>query len=157
MKIKIQCSSDASVHFANPQWIVDPKLGLWRINLTRLAHFLNDHLEELSFGESITTFYFGFELVVPGEFWRQMANYVSYRPKMKTIISVGQVDWPAVKYLNGSEQLSHLFQALELAIVRVATMKRKPRSFDSQAFLKSVREIIPTCSVDDVLDQERKA
>ena len=72
---------------------------------------------------------------------------MSYRPKSKTFISVGQLDWKEVKDLSASEQLSRLGDALLSSIERIATVKRKPKDFDHSALAEAVRGVLRSCKL----------
>ncbi|HEY6095166.1 MAG TPA: hypothetical protein VIU93_09480 [Gallionellaceae bacterium] len=102
----------------------------------------------MSFGTSIEEFVFGFEIAELKEWGRRFTDtrdYISYRPKSKTLISVGQLEWKEVKDLSAAEQLSRLGAALLSSIERIATAKRKPKDFDHAAFARAIRNFLPSC------------
>jgi hypothetical protein len=70
---------------------------------------------------------------------------MSYRPKSKTFISVGQLEWKEVKDLSVSEQLTMLGDVLLSSIERIATVKRRPKDFDHAALARAVRGILLSC------------
>ncbi len=113
-------------------------------DMRRLQAYFEKELRESSFGESVETFVLGFEIADLegwGEVFTSMKEYASYRPKMKLVISVGQINWPDVKDLDGMEQFRRLAGVLIQAISRVGEMKRKPKYFDVAAFLTEMRRI----------------
>ena len=145
--------SSGPIYYGGPP----PETGAWKISTTRLEAHIDNALKELSFGESIDTFVLGFEIAEIegwGNFFTSMSEYVSYRPKMKLVISVGQVNWPDVKDLNAREQFQHFANTLFQAISRVSEMKRKPRDFDVARFLAEIRRILSQCPVDKMSDEE---
>jgi hypothetical protein len=145
--------SPATKYYGGPP----PETGAWRISTTRLEDFFESALKNLSFGDSIETFVLSFEIGDIegwGNFFTSMTNYVSYRPKMKLVISVGQINWPDVKDLEGPEQFQHFTDTLLGAISRISEMKRKPKHFDVAKFLVEVRRILSECPVDKMIDTE---
>lgn len=102
----------------------------------------------MSFGDSINELRFGFEigeLEEWGSWFTSMSNYMSYQPKHKIFISVGQLEWKTVKHLSASAQLEKLGDALVSSIERIATAKRKPKDFDHTALAQTVRGILRSC------------
>lgn len=86
-----------------------PESGSWKLDMTRLEEYIDNEIADASFGESIKTFVFGFELAELkewGDFFTSTSNYTSYRPKMKALISVGQLSWPDVKDLDAQRSLT---------------------------------------------------
>ncbi len=77
--------------------------GGWKVNLVALENFLNAALADKSFGESVTTFYYGFELFdFEGQFkewFEKLKDYASYRPKRKGLIVNDQIDFRKTKAL----------------------------------------------------------
>ncbi|MES2324678.1 MAG: hypothetical protein V4633_20665, partial [Pseudomonadota bacterium] len=85
-----------------------------------------------------------------GDFFSSMAQYTSYRPKLKLLLSVGQLNWPDVKDLSAEEQFEKFSEALLMAIARVDNMKRKPKNFDMAKFFAEVTGLVKNCSVASV-------
>lgn len=118
MEFRIQVTVGREVRFAWHQKRDSSQTGAWYVRLQRFENFLKDGLRDCNFGESVKTFVFGFEMAELknwGKFFGATAHYVSYRPKTKTLISVGQLNWPDVKDLSPVQQLSRLSTALESA------------------------------------------
>lgn len=135
---------DRTVYYGGPP----PATGLWRVSLPKFEEFLATELASQSFGSSIEEFRFGFEIAELDEWgncFSSMANYMSYRPKGKEFISVGQLEWRAVKDLTASEQLARLGDVLILAVERIATAKKKPRDFDHAALAQALRRTLGRC------------
>lgn len=119
--------------------------GAWQIDMNRLEEYLDTALRDVNCGDSIETFVLGFEiadLAKWGDFFTSMSEYASYRPKMKMVISVAQFNWPDVKDLAPREQFKRLQESLQEAILRIATMKRKPKNFDVHAFAAAVTQAL---------------
>ena len=138
-----QSQKDRPVYYGAP-----PETGLWRVSIPKFEEFVASKLLAMSFGDSIEEFRFGFEigeLEEWGAWFTSMSNYMSYRPKAKTFISVGQLEWKAVKSLSTSEQLNMLGDALISSIERIAKAKRKPKNFDHTALAQTVRSILRSC------------
>ena len=125
-----------------------PETGRWHVDLNEFEDLCAKHLAKLDLGESIDTFVFGLEIAELqgwGDAFAATSDYVSYRPKMKALVSVGQIEWSEVKHLALREQLDVLWEALLSSIDRVATMKRRPRDFDSNALSTAVRVLRASC------------
>jgi hypothetical protein len=119
--------------------------GRWRISMRALDLYLTEGLEAQSFGKSIDRFVFCFEIANFedwGAFFQASADYTSYRPKSKEIWSVGQIRWGDVKDLTVSEQLQALRAAVQTAINRIGTKKRKPKDFAHIAFASAVEALL---------------
>lgn len=96
-------------------------------------------MKNFSYGDSVETFVLGFEIAeLEGwdEFFTSISRYTSYKPKIKALISVGQLNWPDVKDLAAIGQFQRFSEILLAAIERVAEMKRKPKEFDSARVLE---------------------
>ena len=130
-----------------------PETGDWKLSTEKIEKYFDAALKDLHYGDSIDTFVLGFEigdLEGWGNFFTSMSQYTSYRPKMKLVISVGQLNWPDVKDLSASEQFERFSDILLGAIARVSTMKRKPKNFDTQAFLAEVARLLAQCPVSEI-------
>ena len=155
MKFRIQVTAGSEVIFAwhsqkdRPVYYgAPPETGLWRVSIPKFEDFVAGELLSQSFGDSIDEFRFGFEIAELkewGAWFTSMTDYMSYRPKYKTFISVGQLEWKEVKNLSTSEQLAMLGDALVSSIERIATAKRKPKDFDYTALAQAVRDILSSC------------
>ena len=123
--------------------------GRWRISLPALDGYLTEGLAGQSFGESIDRFDFCFHI---GNFedWEPAIEptFVTYRPKHKQILSSGQARWRDVRDLAASEQLQVLRGAVQTAINRIGTMKRKPKDFAYVAFASAVDALLEKAPLD---------
>lgn len=137
-----------------------PETGLWKLSTTKLEDYFEAGLKGLAFGDSIETFVLGFEIADLegwGHTFTSMSSYTSYRPKMKLLVSVGQLNWPDVKDLTAKEQFQRFSRILLDAIARVAEMKRKPKSFDVEAFSAAVAILLVLCPVDQIEEIDEAA
>jgi hypothetical protein len=158
LKIKVTCGGEVNwagasqsgpVYYGGPP----PETGMWKLSVAKIEDYFDAALKGLSYGDSIETFVLGFEigdLEDWGDFFTSMSNYTSYRPKMKLVISVGQINWRDVKDQPAKEQFQKFSEVLLEAIGRVAEMKRKPKGFDSTAFFAVVARLLAQCRVDQV-------
>jgi len=158
MIIRIKVTSGGEVRFAGlrPSTIyygAPPETGVWKIDPARLEDYLNNRLHDQGFGKSVETFFFGFEIGDIkgwGEFFTKMTEYVSYRPKMRALVSVAQLDWLDVKELEAKDQFSRLAISFRSAALRVGEMKRKPSDFNYQQFENVIRKILDECPLEEV-------
>ncbi len=156
MKFRIVVTAGGEVTFAGQSQAAQPvyygasvETGLWRISIPRFEDHLASALASHAFGDSIEEFIFGLEigeLSEWGRWFKATRDYISYRPKSKTLVSVGQVEWKQVKDLPPNAQLSHLSDALISSIERIAFLKRKPKDFDHTTFAESVRQYLAKCT-----------
>lgn len=110
-----------------------------------MENYVSNALKDETFGESVSTFYFGFELADTkkwGKFFEETKCYISYRPKMKGLVSVGQLEWLEVKDLPWIEQFRVLQSSILESIMRTKEMKRKPKHFDYADFASKVNCIL---------------
>ncbi len=133
-------TSPATVYYGGPP----PETGRWRVDIPAFEDFCARHLAPVQFGTSIDTYYFGLEIAELdgwGDTFTATRHYTSHRPKMRALVSVGQLEWAEVKHLPCTEQVAALWDALLSSIERVTTMKRRPRDFDACALADAVRLI----------------
>jgi len=120
--------------------------GGWQVDLVQLEKYLNTVLTNRSFGKSVETFYYGFELFDFGgqfaDFLGKMKGHSSYRPKMKAVVINDQIDFRVVKHESQITQLKIVIQSILASIARVGQMKRKPKDFDFEAFYKEVQNAL---------------
>jgi hypothetical protein len=145
-------TADTNTYYGAP-----PATGLWQLNHTKLEDFIAPALAPLSFGQSVRSFMFAFELADLmgwGEWFTKTENYISFRRTQNLLISVGQVDWLQVKDLAADRQYEHLMSALDAALARVQQMKRKPKDFESQRFVQAVRDRMSQCSIQALISSD---
>lgn len=156
MKFHIQTTAGGEVIFAGHSrkgrpvyYGAAPETGLWRVDIPKFEHFLSGELEQRCFGESIEEFVFGLEIAELkewGRWFKETSDYLSYRPKSKEFISVGQIEWKEAKDLSIEEQLHLLGSALVTSIERIGMLKRKPKDFDYVGFGDVVRDALSRCT-----------
>jgi hypothetical protein len=137
--------------YAHKPSLKDEK-GRWRIDLVKFDEFLSEALKDQSFGDSIDRFMFGFEMADFDSWgWSNVATYVSYRPKDKTLLSVGKLDWLEVKDKSALEQLK-LLQCTVIESINLAMQaKRKPKNFNHVAFAEFMKLIFDNLLLESVV------
>ncbi|KLD72003.1 hypothetical protein [Xanthomonas pisi] len=73
---------------------------------------------------------------------------MSYRPKTKSFISIGQLDWSDVKLMTASSQPQLFKQALLDAISRISVARRKPKDFDFERLHAVLPKSLSTLSLE---------
>ena len=161
MKFKTAVSSSKEVLFVGhergnarrpEEWVRET--GRWRINIAAFDHIVDTSLDGHSFGKSIEYFIFGFdigELDAYREWFRATANYTSYRPKKKELLSVGQIHWSNTKDRSPKEQLEALRSTVNSAILRIGKKQRKPKDFDCVGFAGAVDAVVAAISWESLL------
>ncbi len=110
--------------------VVMRETGRWWIDMLKLDRELTNSLKERSFGTSIEHFELGLEIAEEEKwqnFFTSTKDYVSYRPKSKTSISVAQFEWTEVKHLEPEDHRLLLCKEINAAILRIEEQKRKPK------------------------------
>lgn len=157
MKFQVAVTSGGEVVFAGdsqrdrPVYYdgAPPETGLWRISIPKFEDIVSAELRGHSFGSSVEEFVFGFEIAELdewGQWFKKTRSYMSYRPKHRQLVSVGQLEWSEVKNLPAEEQFAQLGAALVLSIDRIGTLKRRPKDFDYASFAGSVRGALSRCT-----------
>jgi hypothetical protein len=161
MKFKTVVSSSKEVLFVGhepgnarrpEEWVRET--GRWRINIAAFDQIVDASLDGHSFGKSIEYFIFGFdigELDAYGEWFRATANYTSYRPKKKELLSVGQIHWSNIKDRSPEEQLEALRRTVNSAILRIGKKQRRPKDFDYVGFASAVDAVVVAISWESIL------
>lgn len=146
-----------TVYYGGPP----PDTGRWRVDIPAFEAFCARHLAPVDFGASIETYFFGLEIAELegwGDVFTATRDYISYRPRMKALISVGQIEWSVVQHLPLAGQLDALWAALIASIDRVATMRRRPRNFDPEAFSTAVHLLMASCDASMfAIDRQQRA
>ncbi|WP_139260672.1 hypothetical protein [Duganella sacchari] len=147
-----QSAESRTVYYGGP-----PQTGLWRLSIPAMEDYIAARLAGLDFGTSIEEFILGFELAELegwGVWFHKTKEYMSYRPKMKAFVSVGQVEWTEVKELPAEQQFKFFSDALIAAVNRIATAKRKPKDFDYAALSRVLQYILNECDISLVCENE---
>jgi hypothetical protein len=160
MKFRTAVSSSKEVLFVGhehgnsrrpEEWVSET--GRWKIDVAAFDQIVNAALDGHSFGTSIKYFIFGFdigELDAYGDWFRATADYTSYRPKKKELLSVGQIHWLTIKDRSPEEQLDAFRRAVNSAILRAGKKQRKPKDFDCVGFASAVDAVVATISPESV-------
>jgi len=158
MQLKIQIKSGAEVkwrgrpdngpvYYGGPP----PETGEWKLDLNQLEAYFCQALQDRTYGESIDTFLLGFEIAELdgwGIIFTKMRDHVSHLPKIRTLLAVGQLNWPDVKDLSEAEQFKRFGAMLLQAIERAGAMRRKPKHFDLAAFAADVNLLLFAYPID---------
>jgi len=121
-------------------WRFDLSQGVWCLDLCQMEEFLKQRLLGQSFGAAVDVFIFGFEMydavdgTAIGSSGAMPADFSRYTPKLRQLLSVGQLDWHDVRFLDASAQLVAYKAALLRAVDNWYARKRRPRDFDVEAF-----------------------
>lgn len=143
MDFEIKLSTSWTVKFADTAaggWTFDRSKGVCWLAINRIEQRMRQDLAGVDVGGAVGTYFFGLEITdAPAGFdFGETRDYVSHRRSIRSLISVGQLDWPEIRHLDARAQFA-MFQACALgAIERIATMKRRPRDFDLAAFQAAV-------------------
>lgn len=127
-----------------------PETGEWKLSTVKITDYFNSALRNKSYGNSIDMFVLGFEIADLegwGELFKKSSGYASYRPQMKLLLSVGQIDWLDVKELSAGEQFKKFSKVLLESISRIGEMKRKPKDFDLKEFALEMERLLAQCPV----------
>ena len=122
-----------------------PYTGLWRLSIPDIQDYLARELAPATFGESIDEFRFGCEIAELegwGKWFTATRGLVKYSPKSRSLLSVGQIEWTAVKERPAEAQFDYFVRALTDAIEQIPRATRKPRSFDAMALSESVQQLL---------------
>jgi hypothetical protein len=128
-------------------WRFDTNQGVWWLDISLIERYLSKALADFASGDSVSCFILGFELSdsAAGFTFEETSSYTSYRPKTKTLISVAQLDWPAVKNLDPKEQFAAFRVALLESVFRISIMKREPRGFLHEQLYSIINQAL-TCT-----------
>jgi len=158
MQLKIQIKSGAEVKWRGlpdngPVYYggAPPATGEWKLDIKQIEDYFCKALQGRTYGASIDTFLLGFEIAELdgwGAFFTKRRGHISHQPKIRTLLSVGQLNWPDVKDLSEAEQFKRFSAMLLQAIARAGTMQRKPRHFDVAAFAADVTLLLFAYPID---------
>jgi hypothetical protein len=141
MKFEIKITSPHYVKFKSlidSGWITNEKNGLWLIDLIKFQDDINNSISNISFGESILTHYWGFEigsLVKDSIIFSKTNKFISYRPKMRAIVTVSQFEWDEVKFLSKESQFDLVCKSLLISLDNLFKLKKKPSRFNINEYI----------------------
>lgn len=134
----------------------------WKANRGRLRLFtpgidkyLNDFLGDRSFGSSIDTFVLWLEVADfkswgPGVAFSSSDGWVSYKPKVREVWSVGQLDWTEIHLLSAEQQLARYCDAFVEAVGRIEVAKHRPKDYFAHAFAETVAQRLKSARLSEL-------
>lgn len=117
-------------------------------DLNEVQDFINNEIAGKTFGKSVTTIDFGFELYDFNggfaTFLKKTENYKRYGTKYKNYLVVKHFDYSEIKNLD--EQQQHLLLKAKIleGINDYDDLKRKPKDFNKEAFYNTMENILNT-------------
>ena len=114
------------------------------VNLNNLENFIRAKLSNKNYGESVVKFFWGFELYkFNGGFAQFFSDDItSWKHSTKWLVSNSHFDWNTFNYLTKYDALFSIKTELLKSVLRVGEMKRKPKSFDYNAFHADLNSIM---------------
>lgn len=115
-------------------------------DLNEIQDFINNEIAGKTFGKSVTTVDFGFELYDYNgsfaTFMKQTENYMRYGTKYKNYLVVKHFDYSELKNNNQVQQYQLLKAKVLEGINNYDNLKRKPKDFDKEGFYKIMENIL---------------
>jgi hypothetical protein len=115
-------------------------------DLNDIQDFINNHIAGKTFGKSVRTIDFGFELYDYNggfaAFLKQTENYKRYGTKHKNYLVVKHFDYSQIKNLDGKQQYQLLKSKILEGINDYDDLKRKPKDFDKKGFYDTMESIL---------------
>lgn len=112
--------------------------------LNDFEDFISERIATLEFGESVTKYFWGFELYkFDGRFSQFFSdNIESWKYSRKWLVTNSHFDWNKLQGLTRDELIQELRTELIAAIERIQVMKRKPKDFNNVAFKEVIEKIV---------------
>jgi len=99
-----------------------------------------------SFGMSIDTYHYGYELFsFNGQFkdwFKQTKDTIKYSWKNKYLLSVGQLDWDEYQKYDEKKQSQELKRNILEAIQNLNKLSKKPKDFSINNFKLCIKDIL---------------
>lgn len=115
-------------------------------DLNEIQDNINNKISGKTFGKSIDTFDFGFELYDFNggfaKFMKQTESYKRYGTKYKNYLVVKQFDYSIVKDLDAKQQFELLKSKILEGINDFDTLTKKPKDFDKNKFCETIDTIL---------------
>jgi hypothetical protein len=113
-------------------------------DLIEIQDFINNKITGQTFGTSIRHFSLGYQIFDFNEpfFFKQNADFRTYRPKNKELTIVKHFNYAEMKKLDGSQQVKFIKDKVLEAIADVDKLLRKPKDFNKEAFYNSMENIL---------------
>jgi hypothetical protein len=117
-------------------------------DLNEIQDFINNEIAGRTFGKSVSTIDFGFELYDFNggfaTFLKQTDNYKRYGTKYKNYLVVKHFDYSEIKNLDEQQQYRLLKAKILEGINDYDNLKRKPKDFNKEAFYNIIENILNT-------------
>jgi len=117
-------------------------------DLNEIQDFINNEIAGRTFGKSVSTIDFGFELYDFNggfaTFLKQTDNYKRYGTKYKNYLVVKHFDYSEIKNLDKQQQYLLLKAKILEGINDYDDLKRKPKDFNKEAFYNTMENILNT-------------
>lgn len=111
-------------------------------DLNEIEDEINNKIAGMTFGKSINTIDFGFELYDFNggfaNFMKQTESYKRYGTKYKNYLVVKHFDYSVVKDFEGKKQFELLKQKILEGINDFDTLTKKPKDFDKIKFYETI-------------------
>lgn len=116
------------------------------IDLNEVQDYINNEIAGRTFGKSVTTIDFGFELYDFNggfaTFLKQTENYKRYGTKYKNYLVVKHFDYSEIKNLDEQQQYRLLKAKILEGINDYDDLKRKPKDFNKEGFYNIIENIL---------------
>jgi len=114
------------------------------VDLNHLQDFLIKKFADKDYGESVSKYFFGFELYkFDGGFAQFFKDDIeSWKTKTKWFVTNAHFDWNHFVNLNSEEIINIMTEEFSKSIGRIENMKRKPKHFDFKLFQKDFEEVM---------------
>jgi hypothetical protein len=117
-------------------------------DLNEVQDYINNKIAGRTFGKSVTTVDFGFELYDFNggfaTFLKQTENYKRYGTKYKNYLVVKHFDYSEIKKLDEQQQYRLLKAKILEGINDYDDLKRKPKDFNKEGFYNIMENILNT-------------
>ncbi len=115
-------------------------------DLNQVQNFINNEIAGRTFGKSVTTIDFGFELYDFNggfaTFLKKTENYKRYGTKYKNYLVVKHFDYSVIKNLDQQQQYQLLKAKILEGINDYDDLKRKPKDFNKEVFYNIIENIL---------------
>lgn len=129
-----------------------PKENL-NVELNDLEKYLNENLLNKNYGNSVTKYFWGFELFkYDGSFSEFFGEEIeSWKHSSKWFVTNSSFDWNLITKLNHLETLELIKTELISSIYRIDKMKRKPKDFDYTKFVDDIEILLKKYTEKNIL------
>lgn len=116
----------------------------FKVDLNDLESFISEKLTEKEYGNSVTKYFWGFELFkFDGGFAQFFRNDIeSWKHSVKWFVTNSNFDWNIIKDLTELQMLELIKKEMLISIGRINNMKRKPKDFDYKKLIQDLELIL---------------